>query len=191
MMDVLVAPEVRTLPLTGNFMRRLYAIACSLVALAVASPSVWAKGDMIRIEIRGDALLKAVAITDPKIQNFHVWTGPGVNDVAVEDAEGFIANWKNGAVPRPPARVPRYEISWYAGCHQQANCRSTQPSLVYVVVYARDRSSGEGFVYLPGKGEPSYDLNVRSIYRGVEGRWFRTTESWDRFVDPVITRSSS
>ena len=172
-------------------MQHRFAILCGLVAMCVASPSLGAKGDMLRIEIRGATVTGSVAITDPKIQNFHVWTGPGVNDVAVEDAEGFIANWKNGAVPDPAARVPRYELSWYASCHQGSNCRSAQPSLVYVVVYARDPSSGHGFVYLPGRGERAYDLNVRSIYRGpdVEGHWFRTTESWDRFVDPLIARS--
>lgn len=170
-------------------MQRRVSILCGVVALCMASPSVSAKGDIVRIEVRGEALAEAVAITDRRIQNFHVWTGPGVNNVAAEDAEGFIANWKNGAVSTPPARVPRYELSWYAACHQGANCRSTQPSLVYVVVYARDPSSGYGFVYLPARGEPSYDLNVRSIYRGVEGHWFRTTESWDRFIDPALARS--
>ena len=147
---------------------------------------------MVCIEVRGKGLTKAVAITDPGIQHFHVWTGPGVNGVAVADAEGFIANWKHGVVPSPPDRMPRYELSWYATCHPgAANCRSTQPSLVYVVLYARDPASRHGFVYLPGKGEPSYDLNVRSIYRGprVDGQWFRTTESWDRFIDPVIAPS--
>jgi hypothetical protein len=170
-------------------MQRQFSILCGVVALCVASPSLSAKGDMVRIEIRGEAFAEPIAVTDPRIRNFHVWTGPGVNNVAVENAEGFIANWKSGVVPSPPALVPRYELSWYAGCHQGANCRSPQPSLAYVVVYARDPASGHGFVYLPGKGEPSYDLNVRSIYRGVEGHWFRTTESWDRFVDPLISRS--
>jgi hypothetical protein len=173
-------------------MRLAFSILCGLVALSVASPSLFAKGNMVRIEIRGQALSRPVAIIDPKIQAFHVWSGPGVNNVAVENAEGFIANWKNGTVPAPPARMPRYELSWYAACHQGAvNCRSTQPSIVYVVRYARDPSSGHGFVYLPGRGEPSYDLNVRSIYRGprVEGHWFRTTESWERFVDPLLAPS--
>jgi hypothetical protein len=172
-------------------MRRL-CILCGVVALVGASPSLLAKGDMVRIEIRGEALAESIATTDPKIQAFHVWSGPGVNNVAVEKAEGFIANWKNGAVLAPPARMPRYELSWYAGCHKgSANCRSTQPFIAYVVLYARDPSSGQGFVYLPGRGEPSYDLNVRSIYRGpqVEGHWFRTTESWDRFVDSLLARS--
>ena len=170
-------------------MHRRFSILCGVVALFVASPSVSAKGAMVRIEIRSAALAEWIAITDPNIQGFHVWSGPGVNNVPVADAEGFIANWKGGAVPNPPARAPRYELSWYAACHAGANCRSTQPSLVYVVVYARDPSTGDGYVYLPGKGEPSYDLNVTSIYRGVEGHWFRTTESWDRFVDPFVARS--
>jgi hypothetical protein len=167
-------------------MRRRLSMLCGAVALSVASASVFAKGDMVRIEIRSPALAGAIAITDPKIQGFHVWSGPGVNNVAVANADGFIANWKGGVVSNPPARAARYELSWYAACHAGANCRSTQPALVYVVVYARDPSSGHGYVYLPGKGEPSYDLNVTSIYRGVEGHWFRTTESWDRFVDPFV-----
>jgi hypothetical protein len=166
-------------------MLRRIAIACAVLLVAAAG-TLSAKGDMVLIEARGEGLPRAVRITDPRIDRFHVWSGPGVNGVAVHEAEGFIANWKQGAAAEPAPQLPRFELAFYAGCHAGANCRSATPTLAYVVTYARDPRSNAGYVYIPGRADAAYAANVRSIYRGVEGRWFRTTDAWDRFVAPFL-----
>ena len=178
----------RVILVTGGLMQRRFSIFvrrdCSLFGVAPILPRRHG-----RVEIRSEALAES-SRSRSRIRVF-MCGGPGCERLRSRSRRRVLANWKNGVVANPPARVPRYELSWYARCHQGGTCRSTQPFLAYVVVYARDPSSGYGFVYLPGKGEPSYDVNVRSISRGphVEGHWFRTTESWDRFVDPLIARS--
>ena len=156
-----------------------------------ASPALWAKGDMVLIEVKAKALSAPIKITDTKIQEFSVWAGPGVNGSGLKEADGFIAEWKKGAVAEPPAELERYELSFYAGCRTAANCLGDRPSLVYVVSYAYAPLSNRGFIYLPGKGEASYSLNVRTIYHGpqVEGHWFFATDSWENFVRPLIAKA--
>jgi hypothetical protein len=74
------------------------ATICLLTLLAVTIPS-WAKGDMVLIEIMGGHLPSTIRITDPNIDRFNIWTGPVVNGIGLEQAEGFIINWKAGLAP--------------------------------------------------------------------------------------------
>ena len=76
-----------------------------------------------------------------------------------------------------------------------ASCASQDPScgnplLSYVVTYAIDPATRQGYVYFPGESETLYAINGPSIYRGrgVEGRWFRTTTTWDTFAATLIDR---
>jgi hypothetical protein len=168
-------------------MKRVLAIVCGLLVLLMAPAAAWAKGDMVLIEIRGGNLTAPLKITDPKIQEFSVWAGPGVNGSTVENAEGFIADWRKGAVAQPADGVPRYELSFYAGCRTAPSCLGETPILVYVVSYAYDASSKRGYIYLPGTSR-----NVSTIYHGkdVEGRWFPATYAWEQFVRPRIAAAS-
>jgi hypothetical protein len=34
-----------------------------------------------------------------------------------------------------------------------------------------------------------YGLNVRSIFRGVEGKWFRAWSAWERVARPLIEKA--
>jgi hypothetical protein len=174
-------------------MKRLSAAQLVLFVLFIAffmAPVLWAKGDMVLIEVRAKALTSPIKITDPKIQEFTVWAGPGVNGAGLEDASGFIADWKQGAVAAPPAGLTRYKLSFYWGCRtiQTAGCPEERPVLCYVAFYAFDPASPRGFVYVPGRGEASYVLNVGTIYHGprVEGHWFHASDAWERFARPII-----
>jgi hypothetical protein len=49
----------------------------------------------------------------------------------------------------------------------------------YVIGYAVDQQTGDGFVYLPGRDEPPYRRNVSTILReGQDGKWFRASDEW-------------
>jgi hypothetical protein len=61
---------------------------------------------------------------------------------------------------------------------------------MYVFRYQYDPSEKRGYLYLPGKEERWYEVNVRSIYRGVEGHWFRASEDFDRTVEPLIRNAT-
>jgi hypothetical protein len=54
------------------------------------------------------------------------------------------------------------------------------------VFYTPDIGAGPGYVYLPGKGDQHFALNVRTIVRGVEGHWFKATDVWGRTVAGLL-----
>jgi hypothetical protein len=168
---------------------------CPLTLLAVTIPS-WAKGDMVLLEIMGGNLPSTIKITDPKIDDFNIWAGPGVNGVALEQAEGFIINWKAGVALEPEPEVENYQVAFYVGCRtipDDPKCLAAKPHLAYVVLYDYDRKSKQGFVYLPRVKEPWWgNLNGGSIYRGgIEGHWFHATDAWLSFVESILDKATS
>ena len=171
----------------------------SLPAIAAAlalSASLSAKGPTTRIAIAGDSLTKPIEITDARIVDaFQIWSGPGTTSCiggranCADATDGFIVDWSVGVVAGGPAGL------------QHTKCRSTRPRqarrpggperLAYVVGYEYDPVASQGYVYLPGKGEQWYAINVASIYRGREGNWFRGTRAWQDAVVPLIVRRPS
>ena len=164
-----------------------------LTLLALTIPS-WAKGDMVLVEIMGGHLPSTIKITDPKIDDFNIWAGPGVNGVGLEQADGFIINWKAGVAAQPRPGLEHYQVAFYAGCRtipDDPKCLAEKPHLAYVVLYDYDRKAKRGFVYLPRFKEPWGELNCGSICRGtdnggIEGHWFHATDTWTSFVEPIL-----
>jgi hypothetical protein len=154
-------------------------IAVLLSAMLVASVStpLLAKGKTVKITISGADLKRPIEIFDPKIlANFSVWTGPGTSTA---DHQGLIIDWSEGPVRETPDTLRKYQVSFYAGA--PANER-----IVYVVYYAFSIGDEQGYVYLPGESDEWYGRNVRSIVRGVEGKWFRAWSDWERVARPLI-----
>ena len=56
-------------------------------------------------------------------------------------------------------------------------------------IYAVARSSEPGYVYLPGKSEEWWRLNVTSILRRVEGKWFHAWSTWENIARPLIKKA--
>lgn len=135
-----------------------------------------AKGQTVRITIQGADLAAPIEITDPSIvKHFRVWAGPGTSS---NESHGLIIDWSRGFSERPPKHLRVYTVSFYANLPKE--------KLVYVVLYAYAGSTSEGLVYLPGKGDPSYWLNVSSILHGLEGHWFHAWSAWDSLARPLI-----
>jgi hypothetical protein len=156
--------------------------------LLLAIPShLFAKAETTKITIQSLYLKAPIKIVDPVIlSKFNVWTGPGTwsSDPAFNvNAPGFIIDWSSGAVPEVPDKLTCYKVSFYA--------KLPNEQLVYVVYfaqdyYADDPGSGRGYVYLPGRDDQSYSLNVGTIIRGLEGQWFRSSRTWDDIAVPLI-----
>jgi hypothetical protein len=164
-----------------------------LLTWLAATPAMWAKGDMVLIEVKGGTLTTPIKITDPRISEFNVWAGPGANEGVLENATRFIIDWQAGFVAQHPAGLQHYEVFFYAGCKipDDPQCRAEKPRLVYVVPFDFDPTSGRGFVYLPRYGELWFEVNSGTIYHRVEGHWFLASDSWGRFVRPFITKGTN
>jgi hypothetical protein len=72
-------------------------LALYLLATFTASALLWAKGDMVVIEIKGGALTSPIKIADPKIQEFNVGAGPGVNGTTLGNAGGSSSIGRQGS----------------------------------------------------------------------------------------------
>ncbi len=156
-------------------MRRTAAI-CISVALLVAP--LGAKGPTTRIVIKDLERGGVVEITDRSVlDQFQVWSGKGTYSGSVEGTEGFIVDWQAGIVEQRPTELRRYEVRFYV-----ARRNASGEELAYVVLYESDPSTRQGYVYLPGRADEHYSLNVRSIHRRVEGNWLRANQAWQAAV---------
>ena len=154
-------------------MKQLFALT---ILIACAGAAASAKGTTTRISIAGPALGERIDITDARvIQRFDVWSGPGTAQNGVAATQGFIADWSAPIVHERQTGTQTYEISFFVKFRDEG-----AEQLAYVVDYDEGRS--EGFVFIPGSGDPRFRQNVRSILRGVEGQWFRATPEWRAFV---------
>ena len=164
-------------------------VFCFLLMMAVPT-RLSAKGHTVKIAIKGTSLAAPIEITDDRVGLFHVWSGPGVFVNRVEETEGFIIDWPKGVATKVPARFPVYELSFYSGCKEEASCRTSDPMLVYVVQYAFDPASEQGFVYLPKNGDDLFKFNHAMWHgHGFEGNWLFATSAWESFVRPIITKA--
>src|ERR1700722_4655033 len=156
-------------------------LAISAMFLALANPAFWlGKTQTTKIIIQGADLATPIQIADRKIvADFQVVSGKGTysHEPRLEEPS-FIIDWSQGPAFEPSKALPRYEILFYA---DRSNER-----LVYAVSYAFDSATGKGYVHLPGQSEDNYDLNVHTIIRRVEGRWFYSWDKWDGVAQKLI-----
>jgi hypothetical protein len=158
--------------------------------LALLLPtSLAAKGMTTKITVTDVSLASSIDITDPSVlEQFNVWAGRGTfvtipGQERREGTNGFIIDWLAGAVSPPPIELHRYEVKFFV---RYPNSATEQ--LAYIVYYAHNPASGQGFVYLPGKSEEPYRLNLKAIRRGndLEGNWFLASPAWQDVVGRMI-----
>lgn len=156
-------------------MRRTFTSLFVLLATALISAPLSAKGPTLKITIRGDDLPKPIDITDPNVlAPFNIWTSSN-------EHRGLIVDWPQGVVSERPKGLRRYEVFFYANHHAAG--------LDYVVFYEYDPATKRGYVYVPGESDQWYRLNVFSIYRGNEGQWFHAWSEWDSIARELISKA--
>lgn len=169
-------------------MKQLPSVLVILLLLAIPA-ELFAKGETSKIIIKGVNLSAPIGITDPKtLAHFGVWTGPGTwckgaPGCSKPTTESFVVNWSQPMAGPPPKGLPRYEVSFYA--------KMPTERLVYVVFYVYDPATEHGYIYLPGRSEESYWLNMGTVARGLEGKWFRAWSVWEDIARPLIARDKA
>lgn len=160
--------------------------ALSVIALSIISVCAFAKSETVKLEIAGPSAVKPLVITDSAILNlFSIWTGPGVSIDSrrpVGDQPGAFIDWSRGTAARPEM-AQSYTVTF----HQGGRANMDERHRTYVVTYAFDPKSAQGYIYLPGPidGEV-YARNTFSIVHDVEGNWFHASSAWERSVAPLI-----
>ena len=143
-------------------------MAVPLILVAAARPT-WAKEPTAKITISGGGLTSEIEVTDPRILDIsNMWYGK------------FLDQSK-GAVKEPPMGLRTYEVWLYIKFSDNDLRRR------YVVYYSPGPSTGRGYIYLPGKGQPWYWLNVSALLRdGRDGKWSYASPAWEDLIKPVI-----
>jgi hypothetical protein len=92
--------------------------------------------------------------------------------------EGLIIDHWSQPVAERAKRLQRYKVSFYG--------KFPDEKLVYGVLYEYDPATPRGYVYLPGRGDDWYGLNMGTIARGVEGHWYRARNASDSVARSLI-----
>jgi len=137
-------------------MRRFFVIAFALLA----SIGLEAKGATVKLTITGPGLTAPVEIVEAAIlAESNVFAGSFIGDT-VDTA--------------PQAKVATYTVSFDVQPPQNRPVKTA-----YAVLLAREVRTGALWLYLPGRGEAGYGLNVGTILRdGQDGHWHRPPAAW-------------
>ena len=137
-------------------MRRFLVIAFALLA----SIGLDAKGETIKLTITGPGLAAPVEVVEPAIlAGSNVFAG------------SFIGETVDTA---PQVKVAVYTVSFDVQPPQNRPVKTA-----YAVLVAHDARTGALWLYLPGRGEAGYGLNVGTILRdGQDGHWHRPPAAW-------------
>ena len=143
-------------------MRRFCVIAFALLA----SIGLEAKGTTVKLTITGPGIAAPVEIVERGIvDQSNVWEG------------SFIGERLEAA---PQVTLPLYTVTFDVQLPewQRAGVRR-----MYTVSVARDPRGGGLLLYLPGRGEPGYGLNVSTMLRDTQdGHWHRPPAAWASLV---------
>jgi hypothetical protein len=57
----------------------------------------------------------------------------------------------------------------------------------YVLIYAKDPVRDSGFIYLPGRGDDGYRVNIGTIIRDrQDGQWMSASPGWARALNKLL-----
>jgi len=161
--------------------RRVTSLLLSLLWSLTLAGTLSAKSETVKMTIAGGDLARPVEVTESWIlAKVNIWVGPGNTLNGVPDTRDGFVMWSEGAIAGPAKALPQYEVSIYG--------RSPEERILYVILFRYDSAARQGYVYLPGKGEKWYDVNVRTITRGVEGHWFRASPDFDNVFEHLIPK---
>lgn len=149
------------------------ALIIALLALLATSNGAVAKVPTVKILVSGPDLPAPLEITDDQILSLsNVWSGEFLDD-------------STGHPKERPERILPYELSFYVKLDDDV------VRLMYVAYYYPEPSKKQGQIFLTGRRDPWYDLNVSSIIRGgQDGQWNWASPAWEALIKPMIERAA-
>ncbi len=170
-------------------MRSLFVALSALLVVSLAPASLSAKAKTQKITITGAGLDAPLEISSYDVEFFGVWAGFGTFINGVEQTKGFIIEWLKGSVVEPPAGLQYYEVAFHGNLSREPGAQQ----VLYVVSYAYDPATHQGYVYLPGEGDERFRKYNGLMYHGhgFEGSWSYASADWDAFVRPLIATAQA
>jgi hypothetical protein len=152
---------------------RLLLVVSALVVTGTLPLLARGNAVTVRLEVSGPTLPTPVHVTNRDL---------------LEISNVYGGQFLGRPADRVRAGLPRYVVVLVV------EPRTPLPALAptgvykhYTFQYALDRQSGEGFVYLPGRGEDGYRGNIGLIIRDEQdGRWHHASEAWAALLNPYL-----
>jgi len=126
-----------------------------------------AKSPADKISISGPGLARPIEITDQQIlQQFSPW-------------DNKFYDLQKGALTVAPRTDRIYEVLMYT------KENNNQPQVRYAFQYVPGQP---GYIYLPGKGDTWYEVDIGTIIRGsmIEGHWFYASHGWGDLMGHLL-----
>jgi hypothetical protein len=153
-------------------------LTCLLLALPLLAG---AQGETTRIEI-AHGKRPFVTLSAPEdAGQLTVWSGPGTGLTQ----SGDIADWAAGTVAAPH-NLNVFKVRFFCAADQTPAPVVATSHQCYGVYYGIDPQTRQGFIRIPPADDKQFPDNTRSIYRGVEGSWYRASGRWETLVRPQI-----
>ena len=129
---------------------------------------VAAKGPTGRLVVSGPGLEESLELTDTRAL-VHVYSTDFLGPPSAE----------------PSQSLPRYTVSFFVKPPR------SEVRMMYVVRYVVAPNTAKSYVYLPGRGEDGYRLNVSTILRDDhDGRWFEAERGWSETINSRLAARS-
>jgi len=151
-----------------------------------------AKSETTRIEV-AHGKRPFVTLDGPATAGqFTIWSGPGTSSDPeagpgqMTTGEGDIADWTAGSVELPQGKLAVFKVRFFCAALQDEQPVVTPSHQCYGVRYAIDPQTQQGYIQIPPERDKDFPDNTRTIYRGVEGRWYRSSARWEELVRPRI-----
>jgi hypothetical protein len=149
-------------------------VAILLSITFLLSSLVLARGNAktVRVDVTGGDLSKPISITNQSLLALsHVYAGQFLGEIV----DGVESGW------------PRYTVTLVFELEVPLPAADANKRRTYLIHYSINRQTGDGYVYLPGPGEPGYRENIGVIIRdGHDGRWHRAPVTWSGLLNPYL-----
>lgn len=142
-------------------------LAISLLSLMLATPAL-AKGPTVKLTITGPGIAQPIELTHKDAIAPGVWSGNFM------DQQGRMTE-------APASDLPRYTVQFHVKLP-----RTEEVRMMYVVYYVWDVESDRALVQIPGVSDTWYRLNVSTISRCCQGRWFHASTPWAEAIRAAL-----
>ena len=122
--------------------------------------------ETVRLTVSGSAIAQPLEIKDRRL-------------LALSNV--FAGSFIGAPAGEPDPVWPRYTVTFDI---QTGNGVRTPG---YTIDYVKSRWTGEGFIYLPGRGTDRYRINIFTILRdGMDGAWHRASDAWSAAINSYL-----
>lgn len=129
------------------------------------------------ILISGGGLAHPIELTDPEsMKAFDPWRGQ-------------FADWQQQPFVDAPCFRRSFAVLFYMKWPgRKSPLDRGDVNMIYATRYCS--AGANGYVYLPGPGEPNYHVNIGTIIRGdADGKWHVATQAWNALLSDAVATS--